>query len=96
MEIVIMEFLEITKQLQIALIKEIDNLDDMLGREDCDMTDISVINEEIKSLKEMLRYNEWGNMFDYLHWVQHMDRLKENDKQYEKDCLGFEPKSWIA
>lgn len=96
MEIVIMEFLEITKQLQIALIKEIDRNIDLLNKEDTDMTDISCIHAEVKMLKEMLRHNEWGNMFDYLHSVQHMDRLRENDKQYEKDCLGFEPKSWIA
>lgn len=91
-----MEFLEIAKELKNLTEKEIDKLGDLLGREDCDMTDISVINEEIKRLRQMLEFNEWGSMFDYLHSDHYMDRLNKNDKQYENDCHGYEPKLWIS
>ena len=91
-----MEFLEITKELKTLIKKEIDKLDDLLGREDCDMTDISVINEEIKRLRQMLDFNEWGCMFDYLHFNRYMDRLNKNDKKYENDCHGYEPRQWVS
>ena len=96
MEIVIMEFLEITKELKILIKKEIAKNIAVLHDYDTDMTDISVINEEVKRLRQMLEYNEWGCMFDYLHFNHYMDRLNKDDKQYENDCHGYEPRQWVS
>lgn len=91
-----MKFLEITKQLKAEAQKEIDRLIKLRNSNNSDMTDISCINDDIKILQEMLDYNEWGNIFDHLHSAHYIDRLKKNDQQYEKDCLGYEPKNWVA
>ena len=96
MEIVIMEFLEITKELKTLIKKEIARNIAVLHDYDTDMTDISCINEEVKRLRQMLEYNEWGCMFDHLHFNHYIDRLNNDDEQYENDCQGYEPRQWVS
>ena len=44
----------------------------------------------------MLEYNEWGCMFDHLHFNHYIDRLNNDDEQYENDCHGYEPRQWVS
>ena len=96
MEIVIMEFLKIAKDLKSSINEEINKRMESRQDYDMDMTDISVINEEIKRLQEMIKYNQFGCMFEWLYYEHYVENFEKfNDEKYKNDFSEFEPRFLI-